>query len=92
MKTHAQQHQSVTTRQALPMQQQQKGAKAPTPPPPAAPMATQSAAEVQQAKRDTQNQNAAKKGFASTVLAGETGGYGANPSSGGAGKSTVLGG
>lgn len=73
------------------MQQQQKGGpKAPPPPAAIAPPVTKSAVEVQQEKADTSRQNAAKKGFQSTVLAGESGGYGANPNA--AKKTTVLGG
>ncbi len=53
-----------------------------------APPVTQSAVEINQAKRDSTRQNSARKGYAATVLAGETSGYSANPNE----KSTVLGG
>lgn len=90
MKKHQIQHQSSRAVHAFPMQQQQKGGGPSAPPPQAiAPPVTQSVTESNQAKRDTQRQASKAKGYASTVLAGETQGYGANPT---AQKSTVLGG
>jgi len=86
MKTHSLQHQSGS-RRSLPLQQQQKGGS-PKAPPPLAPAVTQSAVEVNQAKRDSTRQNAAKQGYAATVLAGESTGYASNPNQ----KKTVLGG
>ena len=90
MKTHQIEHQRSRAVNAFPLQQQQKGGGG-SPPPPAAiaPPVTQSVTEVNQAKRDTQRQAGKAKGYASTVLAGETSGYGANPT---AQKATVLGG
>jgi hypothetical protein len=86
MKTHSLQHQAGP-RRSLPLQQQQKGAK-PKAPQAIAPPVTQSAVEINQAKRDSTRQGAAKKGYAATVLAGESTGYAANPDA----KKTVLGG
>lgn len=80
------QHQTGSRRSFL-LQQQQKGPKMKAPQA-IAPPVTQSAVEINQAKRDSTLQNAAKKGYAATVLAGETGGYAANPTE----KKTVLGG
>ena len=60
---------------ALPMQQQFKGGSPKTPPPPAPPPSATSV-EVKQAKRDMRRQGQQKAGISSTVLAGETGGYG----------------
>lgn len=59
-----------------------------SPPPP-----TNQSVEVQEAQRDARKQAAKRKGVASTVLAGETGGYQV-PGMGatGSGKPTVLGG
>ena len=57
-------------------------------PAPIAPPVTSSAVEINQAKRDSGRQNAQRKGYAATVLAGESTGYAANPND----KKTVLGG
>jgi hypothetical protein len=86
MKIHSLQH-YVGERRSLPLQQQQKGPKMKAPQA-IAPPVTQSAVEINQAKRDSTRQNAAKKGYAATVLAGESAGYAANPNE----KKTVLGG
>jgi hypothetical protein len=88
MKKHTIQHQASRANSAFPLQQQQKGGPTPKAPEAIAPPVTQSVTEVNQAKRDTQRQAGKAKGYASTVLAGETSGYGANP----AAKATVLGG
>ena len=88
MKKHTIQHQASRANSAFPLQQQQKGGGTPRAPEAIAPPVTQSVTEVNQAKRDTQRQAGKAKGYASTVLAGETMGYGANP----AAKATVLGG
>lgn len=86
MKNHRLQHQPSSVVNALPLQQQQKGPKMPAPQA-IAPPVTSSAVEVNQAKRDNQRQNTQRKGYASTVLAGESTGYAANPGE----KKTVLG-
>lgn len=65
-----------------------KGGGSPKPPQAIAPPVTRSAVEINQEKRDTARQNQAKKGYAATVLAGETQGYGSSPTE----KKTVLGG
>ena len=89
MKKHTIQHQASRAIRAFPLQQQQKGGGgSPKAPEAIAPPVTQSVTEMNQAKRDTQRQAGKAKGYASTVLAGETSGYGANP----AAKATVLGG
>lgn len=54
---------------------------------PAATPPTATTVEVQQAARDARKQASRRRGLQSTVLAGETGGYGAEN-----GKTTVLGG
>ena len=43
-----------------------------------APPPTEQRGEVIQAKRDSRRQNLKKKGYAATILAGETGGFGGN--------------
>lgn len=59
---------------AFTAQRQFKGASTPPPPPPPIPPVRESSMEVAQAQ-DQQRRDAAKrKGFASTLLAGETGG------------------
>lgn len=63
-----------------------KGGSAPaTPAPPAAPP-TSTQVEVTQAKRDARKQGQQRAGITSTILAGETGGYGSEQ------KKTLLGG
>lgn len=71
---------------AFPMQQQFKGGRTPaTPAPPAAPPSS-TQVEVTQAKRDARKQGQQRAGITSTILAGETGGYGSDQ------KKTLLGG
>ena len=85
------QHQNPS-RCFYPLQQQKKlfggGGSKPATPQAIAPPITQSAVEVNHAKRDSTRQNAAKQGYAATVLAGESTGYASNPNQ----KKTVLGG
>lgn len=63
---------------SYPLQQQQKGAKPPAPPPPIPPV-TESSADVAQAQAETKRQAAMRKGYGSTLLAGETGGITEKP-------------
>jgi|GEM_PF-1749237 hypothetical protein len=76
-----------------------------TPVPAATPPVTENSAEVVQSQQDLRRQNLRKRGFASTVLAGDTGGPGGffpsvetpsptnvqNPPGDGSGSSTKLG-
>ena len=73
-----------------------------TPVPAAVPPVTSSSAEVVQSQQDLRRQNLRKRGFASTTLAGDTGGFFPsvetpsptniqNPPGGGLGSSTKLG-
>ena len=64
------------------------GGGMPYTPAPSAPPATQTNVEVVQAKRDTRLQAKKRKGFQSTILAGETGGYNTPDK----GMNTLLGG
>lgn len=72
MKTFPQQHQAVGSRASFPLQRQFKGGtpkvQAPIPP------VTQTAGEVVQASQQSRRDAAKRQGYASTLLAGETGG------------------
>lgn len=92
MNPYAQQQQPADKRTYFPLQRQFKGAggggAAPKVPAPPAPPPSSTAVEVTQAKRDTRRQEQRRTGISSTILAGETGGYGTDP----AAKKTLLGG
>jgi hypothetical protein len=62
----------------------------PDPPAPIPPAPTTSKLEVEQAAEDQRRQAARRKGMRQTLIAGETGGYGATDTSA-SGKKTLLG-
>lgn len=63
----------------------------PEPPAPIPPPPTTSKLEVEQASEDQKRQAARRKGMRQTLIAGDTGGYGADPGTSASGKKTLLG-